>query len=110
MKTLIKHITFYYLLASIMASYLVSAGEEDIITKRKPFLVVETCIGTVTDRHEDGRAYGYDHNGNFIGYGNVNNVQLADKVLSFMVWNPFNNYEDDIIARFDFIVGSEAKG
>ena len=101
-----KYFIKAYITLSLIASIMVSCGKDDIITRRKPFLIVETCVGTVTGYRDNGKAYGKDSHNNYIGYGNVN-AKLEDKVLTFMIWNPCNNYEDDIMARFDIIIGNE---
>ena len=75
----------------LTADILESRTEENII--------VEVCVGTVLNENLDGEAYGY-----YISYRSVENVQPGDTVITYFVYNPYNNYVDDIVERFDIIV------
>lgn len=91
MKTVIR----VYVLVSLALSLAFHlTGDYAIIRHRFPFTVLELAHVTA-----DSLSHGRDHHGYFIALdkalpGSTSNV--------LMLYNPLNNYSDDIIARFDF--------
>lgn len=71
-------------------------------------LIVERCVGVVTNavRQGDGRIINTAEDYyNYISYSCVGfEVNDGTIVLSYMVFNPDTDYEDDIIERFDYAV------
>ena len=90
-----------YIAVSILLSCWVSSSEwannAILCTRRAPFLLVEYSQSTVIE--ENGKLCGYNQFGHYIGHG-LNNTP-SETVHSFMVYSPFNNECDDIIARLD---------
>ena len=107
MKNIIKTAALVYLCISLFLSVIVSScalplGE--VVTRRAPFLILELCYSGVEGVHPDGQAFGYNDHG-YIGFGRGESVfPLGSHVLTLFVWNPLNNYCDDIAARYDLLV------
>lgn len=78
----------------------------DILETRIGTTIVERCIGLVTDAgNGDGVILNSADLGDYIGYRAVNlPFQDGMIVLSYMIYNPENDYVDDIIDRYDFIL------
>ena len=67
-------------------------------------VVIERCIGVVTDK-ETGAGIILNYSGGYyISYRNTPNIQKGSIVVSYMVYNPNNNFVDDIIERYDFVI------
>lgn len=82
----------------------------DILENRNGTLVIERCIGLVTSRNEgDGIVLNaYDEDYNYISYRGVSStIRDGTVLLSYMVYNPGNNYIDDIMERHDFVICRE---
>ena len=99
LKTIIKYLAFMYVTCCVFASVVVSNGGYDILHWRKPFIVVEVSSATIEGVEENGKLWGYDEFGYYRAF---NNGEIGDTVTSAFVYNPFNNYYDDISFRFDF--------
>lgn len=107
MKHVIKTAVLAYLCISLLLSVIASGcilPPGDVITRRAPFLILEFCYSGVEGIHPDGRIFGYNDRG-YIGFGRDESAfPLGSHVLTLFVWNPLNNYCDDIAARFDLLV------
>lgn len=82
----------------------------EILENRNGRLIVERCIGTVTNAEEgDGMMFNSpDPQFIYIGYRRVSQpLENGAVVLSYMVYNPQNNYVDDIAERYDFVLNIE---
>lgn len=90
-----------YILVSMALSLLVSAGvlRWEIICHRAPFLLVDAGFSVVEGFDSPNHKFGYDQHGEYVGFGAE--VPDGSKVLSLMIYCPFNNYCDDIVQRFD---------
>lgn len=75
----------------------------DLITNRAPFIVLESVTSSVSV--EDGQPYGITSDGFFLAYSPSQGFTEGDRVTTVMMWNPLNNSEDDIVARYDMKVG-----
>ena len=72
----------------------------DILNNRNGNIVMEKCIGRVTSENGDGEIL----NGNgYISYTGIN-AKKGNVILTYFVYNPDSNFEDDIISRFDYII------
>jgi hypothetical protein len=71
---------------------------------RKGTIIVEKCIGVVTDFNKNGELYNGIPEYNYISYKNVRKANVNDVIVTYFVYNPFNNVEDDILFRLDFIL------
>ena len=74
------------------------------LQNRKGNIVVEKCIGTVTDFDKNGELFNGNPEFNYISYSNVRKAHINDIIITYFVYNPFNNIEDDIMFRLDFIL------
>lgn len=83
---------------SIALSVAVTKGNQNVIEHRAGFLLVEVCC--VADA--EGRTYGYDQNGHYVGFD-----EETYSALVVFVYNPFNNECDDIMWRYDFKGGNK---
>jgi len=82
----------------------------EILENRCGTTIVERCIGIVTDKHKgDGRILNLpDGFGYYISYrGIYRPIAEGTIMLSYMVYNPDNNYTDDIMERYDFVLNRE---
>ena len=80
----------------------------DILANRNGDIIIEKMIGTVTNRKGDGRLMGVGKY-NYISYKGVKGIRKGDVVLTVVIYNPANNYEDDIVERFDYIIDRKGK-
>lgn len=83
----------------------------EILENRKGTVIVERCIGFVTDKTTgDGKVLNaYDKNYDYISYRSVTDQKYYDGTvfISYMIYNPENNYIDDITERYDFVLCRE---
>ena len=71
---------------------------EDILANRQGKLIIEKCVGTVTDDEKNGSL----EDGSYISYVNINCAK-GDTVTTYLIYNPNTNYIDDVVDRFDFV-------
>lgn len=73
--------------------------------KGKNIIYIERVKGKVLNKKLDGKITnprkGY---GDYISYRRVKDVRKGDTVITYFVYNPDNNADDDVILRLDFIV------
>lgn len=81
----------------------------EILENRKGTTVIERCIGFVVDKEAgDGMILNADDDYNYIAYrGGSEEINDGTIFLSYMVYNPDNNYIDDIEERYDFVICRE---
>ena len=77
----------------------------EMLEGRNGKLIIEQVVGKVTDA-ETGAGYIIGYPEYYIGYARVDGIKNGDVVCSYMIYNPDNNYEDDILIRFDYIIDS----
>lgn len=70
-----------------------------VTRKKKHIMYIEICKGTVKNKKKDGKL----SDGSYISYKKVKGCHKGDKIMTYCVYNPFTNYDDDIIERWDFI-------
>ena len=84
-----------------------------IMANRSGKIIVEKVIGKVTSNNLDGEilncnvndgGYGNKDGGNYISYERVDEAKKGDKIVTYFVYNPFNNEQDDVMTRLDFII------
>lgn len=83
---------------------------EKILLNRKGTLIIERCIGVVTDANNgDGRVLNAQNRDfNYISYRNCDQDYTNGTVLvTFLVYNPMTEYTDDIIDRYDYVITRE---
>lgn len=71
---------------------------EDILANRQGELIIEKCVGTVTDDEKNGSL----EDGSYISYADVDCAK-GDTVITYLIYNPKSNYTDDVIERFDYV-------
>jgi hypothetical protein len=78
------------------------------LENRNGKLIIERVIGIVEDAETgDGRCFNGEEYYNYISYKGTPGISNGDIICSYMIYNPDNNYEDDIIMRFDYIIDRE---
>lgn len=80
----------------------------EILRNRNGDIIIEKMIGTVVDKKGNGKLYGMGKY-NYISYKGVKGIRKGDVVLTICIYNPANNYEDDIVERFDYIIDRKGK-
>lgn len=75
---------------------------EDILANRQGKIIIEKCVGTVTDDEKNGAIQNADSDYNYISYADVDCIK-GDTVITYLIYNPNTNYIDDVVERFDFI-------
>ena len=80
----------------------------EILRNRNGDIIIEKMIGTVVDKKGNGKLYGMGKY-NYISYKGVKGIRKGDVVLTVVIYNPANNYEDDIVERFDYIIDRKGK-
>lgn len=75
-----------------------------MITRRKGKILVERVIGKVKNNKGDGQVLNNGDNTeyNYICYKNHIDCKKGDIIVTYVLYNPENNIEDDIIARWDY--------
>lgn len=77
----------------------------EMLQNRKGKIIIEKCIGMVTDDKGNGRLLNCKNpDYNYISYKSVENANIGDVIATYFVYNPDTNIEDDIIERFDLII------
>lgn len=79
---------------------------EEMLTTRKEknIMYIERIIGKVTDNEKNGKVLNPPEDGGYyISYASVKGVRKGDTIITYCVYNPYSNYDDDVIERWDFI-------
>lgn len=72
-----------------------------LFSRKGKVLYIERCYGTVLNRRLDGETT----TGGYICYSSLKGkVKPGDEVVTYCVYNPFNNWIDDIDERYDVIL------
>lgn len=88
-----------------------------IMANRKGKIIVEKIIGKVTSHKLDGEilncsiddgGYTNKDGGNYINYERVDGAKEGDKILTYYIYSPFSNEQDDVLTRLDFIIDDNA--
>lgn len=79
---------------------------EDILANRQGKLIIEKCVGKVTDDEKNGAIQNADSDYNYISYTDVDCAK-GDTIITYLIYNPDTNYTDDVIKRFDYIQKGE---
>ncbi len=75
---------------------------EDILANRQGKLIIEKCVGEVTDDEKNGSL----EDGSYISYTDVDCTK-GDTIVTYLIYNPDTNYTDDVVERFDYIQKGE---
>lgn len=79
---------------------------EEMLTTRKEknIMYIERIIGKVTDNKKNGKVFNPPEDGGYyISYASVEDAEIGDVIVTYCVYNPYSNYDDDVIERWDFI-------
>lgn len=79
---------------------------EEMLTTRADhnIMYIERIIGKVTDNEKNGKVLNPPVDGGYyISYASVKGARKGDLIITYCVYNPFSNYDDDVIERWDFI-------
>lgn len=88
-----------------------------VMANRKGKIIVEKIIGKVTSHKLDGEilncstddgGYTNKDGGNYISYQRVDGAKEGDKIVTYYIYNPFTNEQDDVLTRMDFIIDDNA--
>lgn len=72
--------------------------------KKRHIMYIERIIGKVTDNAKNGKVLNPPKDGGYyISYASVDDAEIGDTIITYCVYNPFSNYDDDVIERWDFI-------
>lgn len=99
--------------ANTIKIYNTSELTHDIMQNRNGKIIVEKIIGEVTNSKLDGKIlnassnnenYTNKNDGLYINYERVNGAKVGDKIVTYFIYNPFTNAQDDVLTRLDFII------
>lgn len=79
---------------------------EEMLTTRKEnsIMYIERIIGKVTDKEKNGTVLNPPVDGGYyISYASVEDARKGDTIITYCVYNPYTNWDDDVIERWDFI-------
>ena len=79
---------------------------EEMLTTRADhnIMYIERIYGIVTDNEKNGKVLNPPVDGGYyISYASVDDAEIGDTIITYCVYNPFSNYDDDVIERWDFI-------
>lgn len=94
----------YYLYRLYDASNLTA----DILEHRNGDVIVERCVGIVTDAETgDGMILNSDPDSYYISYSRVDGVKTGTVVVSYMVYSTTDNFIDGIEERYDYVISRE---
>lgn len=75
------------------------------LQNRNGKIIIEKCIGEVVSGEKDGKILNYeDPDHYYISYRSVEDCKVGDVILTYFIYNPDTDYEDDILERFDYII------
>lgn len=99
--------------ANTMEIYNTSELTPQIMANRNGKVIVEKIVGKVINDRLDGEILncdieegGYTNKDgeNYISYQRVDGAKKGDKILTYYIYNPFTNEQDDVMTRLDFII------
>lgn len=90
-----------YVAVCLVLSILLCLGVTAVRECRAGVIVAEVCVGTV-QVDEEGQNYGTIDGQHYMAY--PDRFQAGDKVLTICIYNPCNNYIDDIANRSDVLL------
>lgn len=72
--------------------------------KKRHIMYIERIYGIVTDNKKNGKIINPPkYGGYYISYTSVKGARKGDTIITYCVYNPYSNYDDDVIERWDFI-------
>lgn len=72
--------------------------------KEKNIMYIERIFGRVIDNNGNGKILNPPEDGGYyISYDRVEDARKGNLIITYCVYNPYTNYDDDVIERWDFI-------
>ena len=72
--------------------------------RKHHIMYIERIVGRVVDNKGNGKVLNPPKDGGYyISYASVKGARKGDLVITYCVYNPYSNYDDDVIERWDFI-------
>ena len=72
--------------------------------KKRHIMYIERIVGRVTDNKKNGKILNPPVDGGYyISYKSVKGARKGDLIVTYCVYNPYTNWDDDVIERWDFI-------
>lgn len=73
-------------------------------SKKHHIMYIERIIGKVIDNKKNGKVLNPPVDGGYyISYASVKGARKGDVIITYCVYNPYTNWDDDVIERWDFI-------
>ena len=73
-------------------------------SKKHHIMYIERIYGIVTDNEKNGTVLNPPEDGGYyISYASVDDAEIGDTIITYCVYNPYTNWDDDVIERWDFI-------
>ena len=72
-----------------------------LVNRKDKTLYIEVMSGTALNKKGDGRVDTKDPYYNYISYNGIKGIKKGSRIRTFCIYNPYNNYEDDIVERYD---------
>lgn len=76
------------------------------LQSRNGKLIIEVVIGQV-DNFVTGAGHQLDNPSYYISYKGVEGISNGNIICTYFIYNPENNYEDDIMYRYDYIIDAQ---
>ena len=77
----------------------------EMLQNRNGKIIIEKCIGIVTDDKGNGKLLNCRNpEYYYISYKEVPNANFGDVIVTYFVYDPSTNIEDDIMERYDIII------
>ena len=77
----------------------------ETLTNRNGEIIIEKVIGKVTNDNLDGKILNcIDEQHDYISYKNVSGAKKNDTIVTYFIYNPSSNIEDDVLTRINFII------
>lgn len=73
-------------------------------SKKHHIMYIERIVGRVTDNKKNGKIINPPKDGGYyISYASVKGARKGDTIITYCVYNPYTNWDDDVLERWDFI-------
>ena len=73
-------------------------------SKKHHIMYIERIYGIVTDNKKNGKVLNPPVDGGYyISYASVKGARKGDVIVTYCIYNPYTNWDDDVIERWDFI-------
>ena len=68
------------------------------------------CITKVTDNEKNGTVLNPPVDGGYyISYASVDDAEIGDTIITYCVYNPFSNYDDDVMGNAEQMIENARK-